>query len=128
MADVFVSHRGDDLVDARRLAADLQLRGHRVWLDEWRIDIGDSIVAQINSALDSTTYLVLCYSNKGVDSPWMSREWMSALARQLSGVNIRILPVRLSGGKPPAFLSDIKYADLTADWNTGLDQLCVALG
>jgi hypothetical protein len=57
----------------------------------------------------------------------MSREWMSTLARQLEGIGVKILPVRFPGGKPPALLADIKYIDLSANWDVGIDQLHAAL-
>jgi hypothetical protein len=57
----------------------------------------------------------------------MSREWMSVLARQLAGAQVRLLPVRLTGGSPPAILADIKYADLAAGWSKGLAELCAAI-
>jgi hypothetical protein len=124
MARIFVSHRGSDLAEATKLANELRLRGHDVWLDEWKIDLGDSVVAEIDSGLDAAAYVVLCYSSSGVHSPWMGREWMSTLARQLSGVNVKLLPVILTGGSPPAILADIKYVDLFANWSRGINQLC----
>ena len=63
----------------------------------------------------------------GVLAPWMSREWMSALARQLDGHAVKLLPVRLSGGEPPAILADIKYADLVKDWDGGVRALLRAI-
>ena len=71
--------------------------------------------------------MVLCYSEDGVDSPFMSREWLSALHRQLDGQGVTILPARLTGGTPPAILADIRYADLVADWDAGVAALLRAL-
>jgi hypothetical protein len=128
MARVFISHRGADASEAQRLAAELRRRGHDVWLDSWMIDIGDSIVERMNEGLSSSSYLVMCYSSNGTLTPWMSREWMSALARQLSGEKISLLPVLLAGGgKPPAILWDIKFANLAADWQQGVDALCASI-
>jgi hypothetical protein len=127
MASVFISHRGADQDAAERLARELRNRGHVVWLDAWKINIGDSTIERINDGLSGSSYLVLCYSDAGSTSPWMSREWMSTLARQLSGAQVRLLPVRLSGGSPPVILADLKYADLVADWSTGVDALCDAV-
>jgi hypothetical protein len=127
MVNVFVSYRSADLSAARRLAEDLEARGHAVWLDRWNINIGDSVIERINDGLAGASYVVLCYSDSGVNSPWMSREWMSALARQLEGANIRLLPARLTGGSPPGILADIRYADLVANWPLGLEELCAAL-
>ncbi|MEO3830125.1 toll/interleukin-1 receptor domain-containing protein [Actinomadura sp. B10D3] len=127
MANVFISHRGVDLDPAERLSLELRRRGHTVWLDEWEIGVGDSIVEKINNGLTDSNYLVLCYSEAGSLSSWMGREWMSALARQLDGAGITLLPVRLTGGEPPAILADIKYADLVADWPGGIRAICNTL-
>jgi len=127
MARVFVSHRGADAPAAEHLASDLRGRGHDVWLDVWRIGIGDSIVERIDEGLSGSSYVVLCYSDVGVSAPWMSREWMSALAQQLNGLAVRLLPARLTGGHPPAILADIKYVDLVKDWSSGIDALDAAM-
>ena len=123
MSEVFVSHRSADTAEAERLAYDLWQAGHHVWLDKWTIDIGDSIVKRMEEGLQESAYLVLCYSDAGVMAPWISREWMSALARQMEGQRIRILPVMLTGSAAPAILSDIRSADLRTDWDKGLALL-----
>jgi hypothetical protein len=126
MANVFVSHRGADHLEAERLGTDLRDMGHCVWLDAWELRVGDSIVEKIDSGLSGAGYLILCYSDAGL-SPWMGREWMSALVRQMEGADVRLLPVKLTGGAPPTILADIKYVDLVADWAAGLDALCAAI-
>lgn len=123
MPNVFVSHRCADSDAASRLADSLRKAGHDVWLDKWAIDIGDSIVERMNDGLEGSAYLVLCYSDSGVMSPWISREWMSALARQLQDRNVRVLPVMLTGDEAPAILADIRAADLRSDWDKGLELL-----
>src|SRR4051812_27333627 len=123
MASLFISHRGSDKAKAIKLSEQLQRAGHDVWLDEWKIDIGDSIIQNINEGLRKCEFLILCYSKAGVEAPWISREWMSALASQLSGVNIRLLPVMLSGGEPPSILRDVRYADLTSRWDKGVEAI-----
>jgi len=126
MANVFLSHRKTDATEAERLADELKSAGHRVWFDEWEIGIGDSIVERINQGLQDSIYLVLCYSSSGL-SPWVNREWQSDLARQLSSKGVKILPVLLTGGEPPAILADIKYADLIKDWDRGVQALLKAI-
>ncbi|WP_242470162.1 toll/interleukin-1 receptor domain-containing protein [Thiococcus pfennigii] len=126
MANVFLCHRKPDAARVARLAGELRNAGHDVWLDEWKIGIGDSIVAEIDKGLSGANYLVLCYSAAG-PSDWTDREWHSTLHRQLSGHPVKILPARLSGGGPPAILADIKYADLVADWAKGVQDLLRAI-
>ena len=127
MVHVFISYRSDDLVAAKRLKEDLAADGHDIWLDIENIKIGDSIIERINAGLEGASFLILCLSKHGL-SPWMNQEWMSSLARQLNGVNVKILPVRLAGGNPPAILADLRYADLAKDWDSGFGQLKAALG
>ncbi|KOG43689.1 toll/interleukin-1 receptor domain-containing protein [Streptomyces resistomycificus] len=126
MANVFISHRKVDVATAQRLADDVSRAGHDVWFDEWEIGIGDSIVDRINAGLEGTSYLVLCYSAADVMSPWVTREWMSTLHRQLDGCAVRVLPVKF-GGSAPAILADLKYADLSQDWDLGVAQLLKAI-
>jgi hypothetical protein len=127
MANIFISHRGNDAQQAERLAIEIRNAGHKVWIDTWEINLGDSIVERINEGLEGATYLVLCYSSAGVNAPWMSREWMSALARQLDGYQVKLLPVVLTGGNPPPILADVKYANLVTDWQQGVAQLLHAI-
>jgi len=127
VANVFISHRKIDDEAAERLAVELRDAGHDVWFDEWNVKLGDSIVERMNEGLEGAAFLVLCYSREGVLAPWISREWMSALARQLEGCGVKILPVRLTNGSPPGILADLKCADLTKDWNAGLAALKRAL-
>lgn len=127
MANIFVSHRKADDQEAERLSVELRNAGHQVWLDEWDINLGDSIVQRMNEGLQGATYVLVCYSSAGVTSAWMSREWMSALARQLEGQKVRLIPVRLTGSDAPPILADIKPADLVKNWSKGIADLLRAL-
>jgi TIR domain len=128
MATVFISHRRTDTAPAERLSQAIRDAGHQVWLDEWNIGLGDSIVQRMNEGLTGAAYVVVCYSASGITSPWMSREWMSALSQQLEGKGVKLLPVLLTGpGEIPALLSDIKYADLVRDWDRGVAQVLRAM-
>lgn len=123
MANLFISHRKSDSVKAEILAEELKKDGHQIWFDEWELSLGDSIIRGMNEGLENADFLIVCYSSSGVTSEWMGREWMSALARQLNKNSVKILPVILSSSVPPAILADIKYIDLTKDWNQGISEL-----
>jgi hypothetical protein len=127
MPSVFISHRRVDAVLAEKLAQELKDAGNTVWLDDWEIGIGDSIIEKMHHGLEGASYLVLCFSNYGVMAPWISREWMSALARQMEGENVKILPVVLSGGSAPAIISDLRCANLVDDWKLGVAEILRAI-
>ena len=126
MSKIFISHRSADLNLAKKLSTELKARGHDVWLDDEKIFAGDSIVGQVEMGLADAEYVIMCLSSDGV-SEWTDREWMSTLARRLSGTDVKLLPVFLSGGTLPAILADIKYVDLTCDWDQGISNLCLAI-
>jgi hypothetical protein len=123
---VFISHRSADLDLARELSSELSMRGNDVWLDDEKLLPGDSLVEQVQAGLMDSGYVILCLSSDG-PSQWTDREWMSTLARRLSGIDVKLLPVLLSGGVLPAILADIKYVDLTHDWGRGIGLLCRAI-
>lgn len=127
VTNVFISHRSADTAIAEKLARSIERAGHLVWFDLWDINLGDSIVGRMNEGLMGATYVIVCYSAAGIDTPWMGREWMSTLARQLNGRGVKLLPVLLAGAAAPAILEDIKYADLSTDWDRGLAQLLRAI-
>ena len=127
MAEVFISHRSADLRVARRLAEDLRVLGHNVWLDDDEIRVGDSILDGMNAGLLKADFVVVCYSDVTPSGPWMDREWLSALARQLDGLGVKLLPAKIAGSCGPAILSDIKYANFSANWQAGLYALAAAM-
>jgi len=128
MASVFISHRGADQLAAEKLALALRDRGHDVWIDVWKINVGDSIVGRINAGLSEASFLILCGSSEPFVSPWVDREWMSALAGQLDGVNVCLLPVLLTGENLPFLLNDIRHANLILCWQDGIEEICRVLG
>jgi hypothetical protein len=60
-------------------------------------------------------------------APWINIEWTSALARQLNGGGVKVLPARLSGTDAPAIMAGTKYADLMKDWKQGVSDLLKAI-
>lgn len=127
MARAFICHRGADHNEALCLAEELRERGHQVWVDTGETGVGDSVIRKLNEGLNDLQYLVLCYSASGLAGKWMNIEWMSTLHRQLSGVGVTALPVRRTGGEPPAILADTAYADLVTDWSSGVTALNAAM-
>ncbi|MCH8060590.1 MAG: toll/interleukin-1 receptor domain-containing protein [Proteobacteria bacterium] len=126
MPNVFLSHRGADSQLAEKLGEAIRSAGHSVWLDVWEIDIGKQIVHEMNQGLEDAAYVVVCYSSEGT-APWMNIEWESAIARQLNGKPVNVLPARLSGTIAPAILEGTKYADLINDWDRGVTDLLKAI-
>ncbi|MGA0546991.1 toll/interleukin-1 receptor domain-containing protein [Brevundimonas sp. VNH65] len=125
---VFLCHASADKPFVRRVCSDLTEAGHKVWMDEFEIAVGDSIIDKINEGTERADALVLFVSAAAASSQWVKREWRSALARQVSGSGVKILPVVIEDVQSPSLLADIRYADFRASYHKGLEDLLLSLG
>ena len=91
MASVFISHGGADKKFARRLTRDLQAHGHEAWLDEDKIQIGDSIIQSIGDAIQEVDFVLVLISASSIESEWVQQELRIAISEQMQG-NVAILP------------------------------------
>lgn len=124
---LLVCHASEDKVRARELAIAVRELGIEVWLDEWEIKVGDSIVQKIDKALASVSHLAVLLSKSSCEKPWVRKEFSAALMRHLSDNSIRVLPVLLEDCAVPPILADIRYADCRSSISQGVTQLEEAL-
>lgn len=124
--NIFLCHASADKWIVRRVFDDLTDLKHAVWLDEFEIRAGDSIVGKINEALGRCVYVVVFLSKNAQGSQWVKREWHSSISRSLSGVTIKLIPVLIEDCEIPELLHDIKYADFRESYLDGLQDLVAA--
>jgi hypothetical protein len=120
---LFLCHASEDKPFVDRLSEALDHRGVRAWYDKRELYVGDSIVEGINRALGEAVLVVAVLSPHSVRKPWVMRELNSTLMRQLGEQRIRVLPVVIEKCDLPPLLADIKYADFTSSFETGLTEL-----
>jgi hypothetical protein len=120
---IFISHSTADTDVADRIATGLRTFGYKVWYAEWAIAPGDSIVAKIEEELAKTDILVILLSPNSIRSRWVQRELNATLMRQLSGQKVKVVPIMIAESDIPAILKDIKYIDMTQDFQTGFLKL-----
>ena len=127
---VFLSHNSADKDFVRRLATDLRRCGQNIWLDEWDIRVGDSLIQRISDGVDESAYLVAVISQHSVVAPWVTEELNLAMTDQIGGYGIAVLPVRLDDSKMPHFLRSRLYADFRDPmaYQQGLNSLLRAMG
>jgi len=108
---------------SERLAADLKLGAHSL-----ARPLGNRnrrfYHAEMNEDSKAVSF-VLCLSAHDVLSPWMSRNAFG-LARQLNGENVKLLPVRLTGGSPLRFWRH-QIADAVKDYTSALAELVAVI-
>ena len=127
MAEVFLSHSSRDKAAARQLARDLKLIGHEVWLDEWKIKVGQCISTEIGRGIDEADFVVLLLSSHAVESKWVDVEWRAAHWDEVSSGAVTVLPVLLEECAIPKLLQTKKYADLTKSYGVGFRDLSNAI-
>lgn len=120
-ASVFVSYTHQDATIARGVAARLTDLGHRVWIDEGELRLGDSLVQAISGAIAQVDFLVAFVSPASVDSAWCQKEISLAMSGEIGREGITVIPVRLDHVPMPATLADKLYLEAA-----GLDPDAIA--
>jgi hypothetical protein len=91
--DVFISHANDDKeAVARPLAALLESKGLRVWLDEQQLKVGDSLSGKIGDGLAFSQFGIVILSPAFFANDYPQKELQALLSRQTSQGRY-ILPV-----------------------------------
>jgi hypothetical protein len=119
----FISHSTKDKPFVRRLAADLVANDVRVWLDEQRILVGDSIPEKIAQGLAESDFFLMVVSHNSVDSAWVRKELNSALVHEIERRKVAVLPIKLDEAKMPDSINDKLYADFTGSYEKGISDL-----
>ena len=128
MASVFISHSSVDKAFAVRLAEDLDRLGHRPWLDEWEIRVGECIVSKVNKGIEDSDYVVIVLSVSSVMSGWVEKEWKAKYWSEIDAQKPLVLPVVIESCEIPALLRTKKYADFLSSYSVGFVELTKALG
>ncbi len=92
---LFISYSSKDDILARRLHADLQMKGVRCWFAPEDMKIGDKIRARINEAFHLQDKLLLLLSEHAMASIWVEDEVEAALEKEQRQQREMLFPVRL---------------------------------
>lgn len=122
-AKIFLSHSSKDKEFVRRLANDLKGRDVPVWLDEWELKVGDSLVAKIQQGIQESGWLAIILSKNSVASSWVTIELNAGLATELEKKQVFVLPILVEDCDIPLFLKDKLFADFRKDYQGGLAAL-----
>ena len=110
---VFISHSSKDKKFVRTLKDCLLENSIDTWLDEDQLDLGDSLVAKLETALDNSSHLVIILSPSSVESDWVNFELKKALKNNRTGLTQKIIPVKYRECEIPEEIADLLHADLS---------------
>ena len=113
MSNIFISYSTANKNFALRLTSDLENFGHQVWLDERKINIGDSLIEKIREGIDTVDFVLAILSKTSVKSEWVKKELEIASNREIDEKRIIVLPILIEDVILPGFLKGKLYADFT---------------
>lgn len=124
---IFISYSHADRSVAERLATSLREAGQDVWIDQWEILPGDSLIQKIfeEGLADATAFLVLL-SGQSVDSAWVQEELDHATIKRIEGT-ARVIPVLLESIPVPEPLRTLFWVDLREGYDEGVRAILNAL-
>jgi hypothetical protein len=126
---VFISHSAADERFVHRFKKALSDRGLEVWTAE-QIQPGQSWSAHVKSVIEKADAVIPVLSEASEKSQWMASEISLAIAEQLSGRRLIIIPVLADRkAEPPFFIRDLQWVDLSSEdrFRTNIEVLIRAL-
>jgi hypothetical protein len=124
---IFISYSRVDSNFATRLAHQLVKRRANVWIDQWELHVGDSLIQKIQDAIEGASAILVILSKASVESEWCKKELSSGLVLELEKKRVIVLPVLMEDCKIPMFLKDKLYADFRTDFDKGLRDVLEAI-
>jgi len=124
---VFISYSHSDKEFVDSLAGQLVLRNAHVWVDRWELNVGDSILNNVQHAIQDASALIVVLSKASVQSEWCKKELSAGLMRELEERRVVVLPAMLEDCEVPVFLREKMYADFRTNFDIGLRLLVDAI-
>lgn len=121
---VFISYSHADSKFVNELAEKLKASGVDIWIDTWKIKVGDSITGKVNEGIGASDYLIVVLSRTSVASNWVREEINTALIRNIEqDKQAFILPVLKENCDIPIILQHRRYANFKGDPDQGFQAL-----
>ena len=131
--DLFLSHNSADKAWTERLAvaveADRSGPPLRVFFDKWDISPGSDIPSELEQGLQKSRHIGLVLSPESLASDWVALERSTAIYRDPSARQRRLLPLLRRDCSVPDMLARLSYIDfrLSQDFDKGVDDLIAVL-
>jgi AAA15 family ATPase/GTPase len=114
MFDVFISHKSDCKPWVRVLARNLKTQGYKVFLDEWELIPGKSLVDNLFNGLKQSRKGILVVTPGAFESGWVREEYNLMMAQKQEKKDFSITPVVLEKEVPDfPFLKSISWVDFS---------------
>jgi len=124
MEQVFISYSRKDLGFVRRLAADLQAAGFKVWYDLSGLEAGTRWGKEIQNALRLSRFFLVVLSPNSCESEWVEREFLYA-----SNQKLKIIPLLYHPCDLPLWSLNLHFMELQEEnYQSNLPELLKIMG
>ena len=109
---VFISYSGSDKYIALLIANMLTESGINVWMDDFNVKVGDTVVSTIESGIKESDYFIVLLSEKSIQSDWVKQEIELAYITNHERNRPKIIPIvfdNLPKNKIPKLIMDIQW-------------------
>jgi hypothetical protein len=124
---IFISYSHKDKAFADKLARNLVLLRHHIWMDRWELKVGESLIDKIHAALTRSSAILAVLSKNSVNSLWVKKEINAGLIRELGEKKSLLMPCIIDDCEIPLFLREKQYADFRSDPDQALSDIDQAL-
>lgn len=121
--DIFISHSSRDKATAVHLAKALNFCALDVWLDDWELEVGQSLTDEIAKAMNDSRYIAILITENYNQTVWTKTEYKKALFREQNENRTVMLPLIVGEAQIPDFLQDKIYIDLRNEFFCGITNL-----
>jgi hypothetical protein len=111
--NVFLSYRSVSRAWVLNLYDGLVGLGHKVFLDQCVLKIGDELTTRLEDALTKSQAGILIWSKATRDSDWVRREYQTMERQATEKQGFQFVPVRLDNSKLPAFAGNRIFLDFS---------------
>ncbi len=111
-ADFFISYTGADRKWAEWIAWQLEQAGFKVLIQAWDFRPGNNFVIEMNRAATEASRTILVASKDALSSDFVSPEWATAFAKDPTGMDRKLIPVRVENFDIEGLLGPVVYVDL----------------
>ncbi|GAB5512195.1 MAG: hypothetical protein Rhims3KO_35960 [Hyphomicrobiales bacterium] len=108
---IFISYNHADKQTAEALAKNLVHAKQNVWIDQWELNAGDSLIEKIEEALGYADAILVLLSKYSTESEWCKKELRSGLIRELEEKSVLVIPIVLDDCEIPLFLREKLWID-----------------
>ncbi len=125
---IFISYSGADKQTALQIAKILSKYEVVVWMDDFNIKVGDSVVSRIEDGIRSADYFITLITKQSLESNWVKQEIELAYYSMKENNRPRIIPIvmdNVTSKNIPLLLQDIQW--LSVNENNLKEKLHILL-